>query len=315
MTTVCQSRRIVIEAMDTASMRQLLNNTFGDEELTTFCYDNFRPVYDKFGTGMSKGRKIQELLDYCVRFELSDQLLSLVEAYRRQIQAAAQTGSGPPATTVSPPPSSPAKPGWVPFKLQLDRLAGRLFAVRALETPMGEPRAEGQLPYDAANLVAILKLLEIGEYDPSRYKPAQTEILKSLDLLQQDRLVSDLLPRLGQGLFQALFASDIGDAFKVAFSQARRNRDTVALQLRFDQDSVDLARYPWELLHDGQRHLLSAGAVELTRYISYPEATTSLAVSPPWRLLYIDARPSDLVSLPDQDEQRTVWRALQTLSH
>ena len=32
---------------------------FSDEELTTFCYRQFRPVYEEFATGMSRTQKVQ----------------------------------------------------------------------------------------------------------------------------------------------------------------------------------------------------------------------------------------------------------------
>ena len=40
---------------------------FSDEELTTFCYDNFRPVYEEFTTGMSRTQKTQRLVETCER--------------------------------------------------------------------------------------------------------------------------------------------------------------------------------------------------------------------------------------------------------
>ena len=36
--------------------------TFSDEELMTFCYDNFRPVYEEFTTGISRTQKVQRLV-------------------------------------------------------------------------------------------------------------------------------------------------------------------------------------------------------------------------------------------------------------
>lgn len=214
------------------------------------------------------------------------------------------------------PPSRPPRRerAWLRFTLQITRLADRDFEVRALETPMGEPRATGQLPYDAAELVSVLKALERGEYQHDQFTSIEVETLKRLGLLHDNRLVPDLLPRTGRELYQALFPEQVGTSFQMAFNEARKQRATVALQLRFDQDAVDLARYPWELLHDGQRHLLSGSAVELTRYIAYPEATTTLPASPPWRLLYIAARPQDLAPLPDEAERSAVWNALQSLA-
>ncbi len=51
------------------SLRELLTAAFSDAELTTLCFDHFHPVYEDFAAGMSKGDKIQRLLDYCIRHE------------------------------------------------------------------------------------------------------------------------------------------------------------------------------------------------------------------------------------------------------
>ena len=38
-----------------------------DEELTTFCFDCYRPVYEEFTAGMSRTGKVQLLVAYCER--------------------------------------------------------------------------------------------------------------------------------------------------------------------------------------------------------------------------------------------------------
>ncbi len=72
---------------NTAVIRDLLNAAFNDEELTTFCFDYFRPVQDDFATGMSKGQKVQRLLDHCTRQDQIDDLLAAVrKANSKQYQ-------------------------------------------------------------------------------------------------------------------------------------------------------------------------------------------------------------------------------------
>ncbi len=203
---------------------------------------------------------------------------------------------------------------WIPFKLHIARLAGQTFEVCALETPMGEPHAVAQLPFAVEHLTPILKALELGQFQPDRFTEPETRALEDTGLLRNARLVPDLLPLIGRGLYQALFPDQVGTAFQMAMNEARKSRDTVALQLRIDHDAVGLARYPWELVHDGHRHLLSGGIVELTRYIAYPEAVTTLPAAPPWRLLYIAPRPGDVAPLPQAVEQPVVWRGLEPLS-
>jgi hypothetical protein len=242
-------------------------------------------------------------------------------SFNELCQGAAPRTPAPPQPPTQPPiqPEPPLQPArreraWIPFKLQVARLAGRGFEVRAFETPMGEPHADSQLPYDLAELDAILKLLEFGEYSSDRFTSTESEALQSLGLLRANRLVPDLLPRIGRALYQALFPGQVGVAFQTALNQAQVGRAAVALQVRFDPETVDLARYPWELLHDGGRHLLSGGIVELARYISYSQPTAALPVAPPWRLLYVAARPRDLAALPDDAEALAVWNALDSLA-
>ena len=62
-----------------SAIRQLLGDGFNDEELTTLCFDRFPAVYEAFGNGMSKGDKILRLLDYCVRHEQVETLLTVVQ--------------------------------------------------------------------------------------------------------------------------------------------------------------------------------------------------------------------------------------------
>jgi hypothetical protein len=221
-----------------------------------------------------------------------------------------------PAGPVSPPdailPDQPTHFS-VRFKLQLARRDGLRFKVRGIETPMGEPHALSQLPYTGAELTAILKALGMLQYEASHFTSEENEALNRLGLLLNSYFVPDLANRIGQNLYDALLTEDVNTAFQMALNEARATSGVVSLQLRFDEDAVELARYPWELLYH-RRALLPSQAVELTRYISYPEAVTALSVTPPLRLLYVQSRPADLPTLPVESEQTAVRQALGTLA-
>ena len=64
---------------NTAAVRELLMAAFSDEELMTFCFDNFRPVYEEFATGMSRTQKVQRLVETCDRRGEMVGLLARVE--------------------------------------------------------------------------------------------------------------------------------------------------------------------------------------------------------------------------------------------
>lgn len=68
---------------DTASVRWLLLNAYSNEEFTTFCFDYFRSVYDKFAEGMSFPLKVHLLIEYCDRHGEIAKLLPLVKKHNQ----------------------------------------------------------------------------------------------------------------------------------------------------------------------------------------------------------------------------------------
>ena len=64
---------------NTQAIRDLLITALNDEDLTTLCFDHFRPVYEDLSTGMSTGQKIQRLLDYCARHGYLEELVEHVQ--------------------------------------------------------------------------------------------------------------------------------------------------------------------------------------------------------------------------------------------
>jgi hypothetical protein len=70
---------VVGSGWSSTAIRDLLMTGFNDQELTTLCFDCFRPVYAQFAMGMSMGQKVQLLLDYCERHAEVDKLLHAVK--------------------------------------------------------------------------------------------------------------------------------------------------------------------------------------------------------------------------------------------
>lgn len=67
------------DQFSSGAIRKLLNEALSDEDLKTLCYDYFRPVYDEFGSQMSRQEKIQLLLEHCERRQQLDELLTYVK--------------------------------------------------------------------------------------------------------------------------------------------------------------------------------------------------------------------------------------------
>ena len=66
----------------TSEIRQFLTEAFGDDELSTFCFGYFRDVYDDFAFGMTKGQKIQQLIEHCERRGTLPSLIAAIQKVR-----------------------------------------------------------------------------------------------------------------------------------------------------------------------------------------------------------------------------------------
>ena len=92
-----------------ADIRRFLTEAFSDEEITTLCFDHFRPVYDTFASGMTRGQKIQILIEHCERHDEWPVLLSFLQRERpRQFAALLETAA--PEITRSVPISDEGEP-------------------------------------------------------------------------------------------------------------------------------------------------------------------------------------------------------------
>jgi hypothetical protein len=107
---------------------------------------------------------------------------------------------------------------------------------------------------------------------------------------------------VGRGLFRSLLPGALGELYRAAFTQATVAGERLTVELRFDRELVRIARYPWELLHDGTRFLLQAGAVNLVRYLTFPEPPRPLAPRSPLEILVVSARPKDQPPLASEFE-------------
>ncbi len=155
------------------------------------------------------------------------------------------------------------------IELQFEQTDDHIW-VRINESTLGQPRGKLSPPFTPA---------------------------EAIERLEEADSPEDEQADMGQQLYNALKEAEVADALRMAMSQARRTSEEIILQLRFDESAVGLAGLPWELLHDGRRHLLAAGAIDLTRYITYDEGVVPLRLESPLRVLHIGASPKGLSPL------------------
>ncbi len=172
------------------------------------------------------------------------------------------------------------------------------------------------LPYTPEQFRAICKaLLPLLEQDYP-FKEEQHELLQRVGLwnAQASRLVPNPAAVIGQQLYHALMVGEVGEVFERVLLKAIEQNTFVALQLCFDPNATELARYPWELLHHRTYDsLVLSGRVEVLRSMTYAtDQRTFPPLLPPLRVLYIRPRPRDVAFLPSI-EQEAVQRTLEAL--
>lgn len=69
-------------SVNTATIRHFITQYFDDNELSYFCADYFREVYEDFSSGMSKRQKAHSLVEYCYRHGRLPDLLTELERKR-----------------------------------------------------------------------------------------------------------------------------------------------------------------------------------------------------------------------------------------
>ncbi len=158
------------------------------------------------------------------------------------------------------------------------------------------------------------------------YKTRQLNaLLKKLNTFESD---DQELLNIGQRLFLALCGSETPGASRRESSEQSvqamlrgviqrtlKRRGTVALTLVFTPQCSEFARFPWELLHNGEHFLLASGVFTLTRALLQTDmpARYELPVHAPIRLLYVAASPKGYPPLETVRSFEALQRGLETL--
>jgi CHAT domain-containing protein len=222
--------------------------------------------------------------------------INKIEAELAQLDAPAASNT---AVVAPPPPPKPDMPSDIALlRLQLLHKGQDEIVVRGTAVPGGgQPRTNVPLPYTLTQLSAILKALDVGAYNPQRFKPEYAQSLTDLGLLYEDRLLPNFHARVGQTLYQTVFAGEIGDELR----QAQRSGQPIVCELAFEPEDVLLAQFPWELIHDNATFCVPRKkGIALTRSIAFAAPPPDLKLEPPLRVLLISPRPQGNDELVNQ---------------
>ncbi len=112
---------------------------------------------------------------------------------------------------------------------------------------------------------------------------------------------------LGTELFRAVFREEVYDKYLKSLGMAGQK----GLRIRIDLDLKDppvreLARLPWELLHDGREFLNLSPNTPIVRYLRVGKAPEPAPFDPPLRVLVVAANPPGSEPLALEEERKII---------
>jgi len=193
-------------------------------------------------------------------------------------------------------------PTYLNFDLSIE--VGRIgYRSRVIRSEMGEASVEFSLPFATAELRAVPWLAQ----RLSRHlhlKEASEPAQAALDPQQ-----------LGERLYNAVFAGNVGISLLRNLDEARRQGVGLRIRLRLDNTTPELAALPWEYLYAPplNRFLVLSDQTVLVRYIEFDQPPQPLAVTGALKLLGIVSNPHDVPTLNVEQEWQRLQRALAPL--
>ncbi len=203
------------------------------------------------------------------------------------------------------------------FSMQITRVNDD-YQVTTITSPSGNPVGNFKpiyiLPYQKE---AMSLALEAPAYYSAQWHGEGADeffqALKDLHLATENGFNPDLCEQVGKDLYKALFGDNHKLEQALAMTLAACSAaEPARIELRFSDEAVELATYPWELMFGQERNFLfSTPIAGLVRYIACNLPFAALPQSDRLRLLLVSSRPVDdlLVKLPG-DEKAAITSAL-----
>ena len=134
-----------------------------------------------------------------------------------------------------------------------------------VDCPMGQYKGQFSLPFSASALQSFLQGSSRGAAKRKGDAPSET-----------------LNPQqFGELLYDAVFGGEVGLGLIRSLDETERDGTGLRLRLRLDEDVLDLAELPWELLfaRPFNRFFVLSNQTALVRYLALPQKVEPLQIN------------------------------------
>ena len=185
------------------------------------------------------------------------------------------------------------------FDLLMEAEGDGEFRARVIDSPTGEsPTERFRIPFEPTELENLLLKLDPGRSGTRRIAADPQ---------------SEAALKLGSGLFETVFTSDIRLTWARSLDVVRAAKRGLRLRLRLTE-APSIAVLPWELLYDRRQnsYIAQSERTPVVRYLEVPMTPRPLDVDGALRILVVVSSPTDLPELDVEAEWRRVEEALAT---
>lgn len=152
--------------------------------------------------------------------------------------------------------------------------------------------------FSIGNVISTFKLTE-----------DEKNFIKRLETMKSPNI--SIEKEIGEQLYDLIFK----DKILSYYEEIKREsiRESINLKLKFSKRATELLGFPWELLHDGNRFLVSSGKLNLIRSIEDSESSP-INIKLPLRILIIVSRPLNVNQLDNLIEGEAVVKGFYSLA-
>jgi hypothetical protein len=191
---------------------------------------------------------------------------------------------------------------YVDFSVGIESAAGGGYLVRAF-SPQAEAESLTEIAFDPERLSAGLR----SQISGSRPEPRDCHLASGAGPRPSGLDVTEP----GRALFATLFAGEVGELYRTAWSAALAAGQGLRIRLHLRPRNPELAwltKVPWETLYDeraGEFVCLNA-RVPLVRHLDLPRPVERAGFQLPLRVLVVAANPAGLSALDLKGEQEAM---------
>jgi hypothetical protein len=164
--------------------------------------------------------------------------------------------------------------------------------------PGRKEQVQFKIPFEEEHFDKMLSDLSRKVQDPRAAMSATIPVVvRGEDGLAEAEIERPLIETLGQSLFSGLFRDGLKEIYVETFAKAEAQ-----FPISIETNNPEVARLPWEFLHDGERYLCTNVGPIFRVVLGAPPTLSDMQMTEPLRLLIVPTNPAGQIAIDYSEE-------------